>query len=65
MEEKKIATKFTIQPNGPIHVTGKFVITGKGGKVFEHEGDVYLCRCGGTNNAPFCDGTHKTIGVRD
>src|SRR5438309_9915354 len=26
---------------------------------------VALCRCGGSRNKPFCDGTHRLIGVRD
>jgi CDGSH-type Zn-finger protein len=27
-------------------------------------GCVALCRCGGTGNPPFCDGTHRTNGFR-
>ena len=26
---------------------------------------VTLCRCGHSNNKPFCDGTHKLVGFRD
>jgi len=32
-----------------------YVIPVKSGEV------VWLCRCGKTGNAPFCDGTHKTL----
>ena len=27
----------------------------------EHHDEVFLCRCGGSDNKPFCDGTHKRI----
>jgi len=50
---------------GPIMLKGRFVFKESVGKVTEGEQEIYLCRCGGSKNKPFCDGTHKVIGVAD
>lgn len=53
-----------VRPNGPLIVTGEF-------KLLDGEGNAYtlenpercvLCRCGGSANKPFCDGTHRNNG---
>jgi CDGSH-type Zn-finger protein len=54
--------KFKVFPGGPLELSGSFEITGIDGKVIESGEVVYLCRCGGSHNKPFCDGTHKKIG---
>ena len=46
--------------DGPLLVAGPMTLVG-GGE--EKTGvKVALCRCGGSQNKPFCDGTHKKIG---
>ena len=32
------------------------------GNQYAHEENFVLCRCGGSQTKPFCDGTHKTNG---
>ena len=55
------ATKITIRDNGSIKIEGDFEIVDMQGKVFGLGGrtQVALCRCGQSQNKPFCDGTHK------
>lgn len=62
MEKDKNKTVFNVFKGGPLEVTGNFTITGTDGKIIENKGQVYLCRCGGSSNKPFCDGTHNSIG---
>jgi hypothetical protein len=48
--------------NGPLLVRGGVrVLDGVGNLLYEGE-RAALCRCGGSANKPFCDGTHKTNG---
>ena len=58
------STKVTIKSNGSIRVEGDFEIVDMNGKPFDLGGrtSIGLCRCGHSNNKPFCDGTHKTVG---
>jgi CDGSH-type Zn-finger protein len=53
-----------VSANGPYKVTGGVALVGPdGGTVPGGDGDpIFLCRCGGSKNKPFCDGTHREIG---
>ena len=49
-------------PGGPLLIRGGVRVLDADGNVL-YEGDkAALCRCGGSANKPFCDGTHKTNG---
>ena len=55
-----------IIPNGPYRVTGPTKITDPQGNEIPIEDGraVSLCRCGGSMNKPYCDGTHGRIGFQ-
>jgi len=57
-------TTLEVRPNGPIYVHGKVRIEDDDGNVIREDTRVALCRCGGSENKPFCDGTHRVIGFR-
>ncbi len=52
------------QPNGPLSVRGNLEIISGTGRVVARVTSATLCRCGGSANKPFCDGTHARIGFR-
>ena len=52
----------TRAPNGPLLINGNVQIIAASGRVAWEGTKVALCRCGGSNNKPFCDGQHKAIG---
>ncbi len=57
-------TKIACKPNGPYLVEGDVELLDPTGKKVETAGRprIALCRCGGSANKPFCDGTHSKIG---
>ena len=60
-------TKITVQSNGPIRIEGEFQIFDPEGRAFGLAGRtlISLCRCGQSQNKPFCDGSHARIGFQD
>jgi uncharacterized Fe-S cluster protein YjdI len=58
------APQIQASENGPLLVSGGVrVLDAEGNVLFEGE-KAALCRCGGSGNKPFCDGTHKTNDFR-
>lgn len=59
-------TKITINNNGSIRIEGEFAIFDQNGGEFDLAGrtTISLCRCGQSNNKPFCDGSHRTVGFQ-
>lgn len=53
-----------LQPrkDGPIFVRGPMRIVDRSGALIREDVRMTLCRCGGSANKPFCDGTHRTNG---
>ncbi len=57
------STKITIKSNSALKIEGDFEIIDETGKVYDLGGRIVvsLCRCGLSNNKPFCDGAHKGV----
>ena len=52
-----------VRESGPYRVTGSITLIDADGIAYTIEGEnVALCRCGGSNTKPFCDGSHRENG---
>jgi uncharacterized Fe-S cluster protein YjdI len=54
-----------IRPNGPIYLRGRLQLQAPGGRAASDEFRLALCRCGASENKPYCDNSHRLIGFRD
>lgn len=54
----------TPTPNGPLQVQGNVEICSGTGRTINRVSTTFLCRCGGSSNKPYCDGTHARIGFQ-
>ena len=64
MPESK--AQIIVRPNGPLVVQGSFEIVDAEGKPYPITPGkrIGLCRCGASQNRPFCDGSHRTCEFR-
>ena len=51
-------TEITVVENGPAIIRGNFKVVNQAGKEIATTNQAALCRCGGSRNQPFCDGSH-------
>jgi len=71
MSETQQKPKIVCLPNGPYYLLNDMVpvpvpnLRRANGEPCANVRGVALCRCGGSKNKPFCDGTHGTNGFRD
>lgn len=58
--------KIVVRNNGPLTIQGEFTVEDAEGKAFGLGGrtTLGLCRCGHSENKPFCDGAHGRAGFQ-
>ena len=56
--------KVVVRDNGPFLVSGPITVEDADGQSFDLGGKetIALCRCGASENRPFCDGAHNRCG---
>jgi CDGSH-type Zn-finger protein len=64
MVKTPMATTIKVFNNGPLRIEGEFTISDANGNEFGLGGRMALglCRCGLSDNKPFCDGSHARQG---
>jgi CDGSH-type Zn-finger protein len=50
------------EPNGPLQVRGPIEVLSGTGRMVCRVSQARLCRCGGSQTKPFCDGSHASNG---
>lgn len=53
-----------VNDNGSLRITGNVELIDAEGNAYETKKSFSLCRCGHSENKPFCDGTHRTMGFK-
>lgn len=53
-----------LRTNGPLKLTGQFELRSADKQTVHYRDEAALCRCGGSANKPFCDGSHRINGFQ-
>jgi len=62
--DSQASTQIVVEPspNGPLMVHGSITVKDAMGNLTKKQNVTAFCRCGGSSNKPFCDGSHRKIG---
>lgn len=63
-DEPQYKPSIAAVPNGPFWVRGDIEILSEDGQAYPSQNRVTLCRCGASNNKPYCDSTHEAIAFK-
>ena len=59
--EPALGAEIAVVPGGPLWVRGGVNVESADGTPWEVQNRRTLCRCGASNNKPFCDGAHSDL----
>ena len=63
-EQPHVPTTVQARTNGPLFLQGEIEVVDGGGTLIREATRVALCRCGQSQNKPFCDLSHRAAGFR-
>lgn len=65
-EQEAAQAETSVEPrrNGPLFLRGRLKIVDADGRVIREDTRLALCRCGASENKPFCDGSHRRVGFK-
>lgn len=61
----EVGVTIQVMPDGPVMIVGPAEVVDDQGGVVKAAKRMALCRCGASENKPFCDGAHASIGFSD
>ena len=61
----EMAVSIQVMPDGPVMIVGQAEVVDDQGAVVKSAKRMALCRCGASDNKPFCDGAHASVGFSD
>jgi len=53
--------KVNVMQNGPLLIDGEIEVTTANGSVEQKSETTAFCRCGSSQNQPYCDGKHRKV----
>jgi uncharacterized Fe-S cluster protein YjdI len=62
VDDQLIISEVRVMEDGPLVLNGNFILFDTDGKELRHIKMSSLCRCGKSNNLPYCDGMHRKTG---